>query len=442
MRTRSVSVNRRFISAATLLMAMGAPRWGHATEASALSCFTPGSSVGFFNGMWTAKRDAESTFVALRSTLNWGNTFTDGRPISYQLFYNFHAGQLADLAEVFTQRIQEQGLGVLDNRWELYWEVVRGETGPGSILGTLSDAYSGFGQLRDTLGLDADEMHTEELDDARLTPPTLDDEYATHRALLDEHIAANESLVLIGHSQGSLFMNAAYEYASTQVSPDSVKTVDVAPASTHVNGDYVLSDRDHVIQGLRLISAEPVVPANVSVAANPPSDLALGHDLILTYLNPSLETYTPTHTAMTVAMQSATSPQTPLNCSGLECSDSRCVPPSDLAALTVITQVHGGPRVPEDFTTLLQGAMQFPGSPGFPLGTQVPYGSSSGVTFVTLGFFGVGEAFLDPETQSNEGYSVGFSGKCFGALAPGEWAVCKIRNCYEGFEADCQHGFP
>jgi len=94
-------------------------------------------------------------------------------------------------------------------------------------------------------------------------PPTLSD-YAKHRALIDENIVKDNKLLFFGHSQGNLFVNAAYDYAKKEFSnsdnehkhgnsisaadnpsfksSNKVKAIHVAPASIIKNGPYTLAN--------------------------------------------------------------------------------------------------------------------------------------------------------------------------------------------------------
>jgi hypothetical protein len=95
-----------------------------------------------------------------------------------------------------------------------------------------------------------------------------------------------------------------------------------------------------------------------------------------------------------------------------------CIVKNDDAApgLTVVTHVindNGGTAVASDFVTILQAI----GSP-----TQSLNGSEDGVLIEnSIGFFGVGQAFLP-----SGGYNVSFFGDCFGVINPGETKVCTI----------------
>jgi hypothetical protein len=108
-------------------------------------------------------------------------------------------------------------------------------------------------------------------------------------------------LLLVAHSQGNLYANAVYEKLINQEKVTTARAVryyGIAPATGYVAGEgskYILSDRDAVINGLRL--AFPVVPNNASpglfASLASASDwsaatlwsIAQGHSLTDVYLN-------------------------------------------------------------------------------------------------------------------------------------------------------------
>lgn len=113
-------------------------------------------------------------------------------------------------------------------------------------------------------------------------PPTEAD-YAMHNAQLDALAADGQKLMLVGHSQGNLFMNHAYDHILPVVTKDRVEAAHIAPASIILNGDYVLADIDLVINAMRVQGALSVPDNNLDL--NSSSADVSGHTLIGTYLD-------------------------------------------------------------------------------------------------------------------------------------------------------------
>ena len=91
--------------------------------------------------------------------------------------------------------------------------------------------------------------------------------------------------MLIAHSQGNLFVNAAYDRLRSSRPSNPAKVVHIAPASATTRGNYVLADIDLVINGLRLQGINSVPSANISLPTSK-ADLT-GHTLVATYLDAS-----------------------------------------------------------------------------------------------------------------------------------------------------------
>ena len=126
-----------------------------------------------------------------------------------------------------------------------------------------------------------------------------------HVIRVDTLIREGKKLLFLAHSQGNLFANAAYEFAMTKTTPDSVKVVHIAPASIQLNGPHVLANRDIVINLLNLAGGAPSVTDNIPDLLPPPGingkiDLS-GHGLLEIYLNP----YIPTRDRITGYVQNA-----------------------------------------------------------------------------------------------------------------------------------------
>lgn len=257
---------------------------GAATAQSQTVLCTPGGiTVGFFNGVWNTRSQAQSGREALAQL--YGDTYAPtGEPISYDNFFNTTGSEhgatgVEDLIETFKQRAAEQD-AVLQNRFELFWEAISSDTQQSSFTRVLSTV----GAFAGVLGGIYDEIRAKTvaaLTSWASTPPTTLN-YLEHQARVDGQLAAHKKVVLVAHSQGNLFMNAAYRYATAKAGAAAVKAVHIAPASPTLNGAYTLADLDLVINGLRLIGT--VSDNNVKISATGRDDVS-GHELVRTYLN-------------------------------------------------------------------------------------------------------------------------------------------------------------
>jgi len=102
----------------------------------------------------------------------------------------------------------------------------------------------------------------------------------------------------VGHSQGNLFANAAYDSYlahSRQVGASkghdteyvAAQVVHVAPASPTLRGPHVLAEIDLVIEGLRRVDGTPVPVNTLGRDVMPTARVDLtGHGFIATYLDP------------------------------------------------------------------------------------------------------------------------------------------------------------
>jgi hypothetical protein len=248
--------------------------------------------IGFFNGVGNTEEDAKGGLEALVRLM--GSSYRDS-PIRYENFYN-QTGRstsstlLQDLAETFIQRSAELD-GVLGNRWEHYWDLVASRHGDpasltGSLIGGLGSGGLALARLLDatfnaTLGQIVAGW-------ARMLadPPTGTD-MATHLATLRALADEGSDIVMVAHSQGNLFVNAAYDGLRGSHPGTKASVVHVAPASPTLRGGYGLSGLDLVINGLRAQGVNSVQPANWNIPFGQAD--ASGHAWVATYLDAARE---------------------------------------------------------------------------------------------------------------------------------------------------------
>lgn len=271
-----------------------------------VACARPDGVVfGFFNGVRTSPDEAA---VALRFlTLEYGEHTAAGEPIRYDLFYNETSG-IADFVETFSQRLAEHD-SLLAGRYELFWQSLRGD---GPLLATIQHAVTAAGQVFHGIGQDAQAWVTQALTSWIANPPT-QLTYAEQKSRIDGLAVEGKKMVFFAHSQGNLFVNAAYDYAVAKVGSAAVKVVHVAPASPRLIGAHTLADLDLVIWLLRATGGVASVTDSIpDFAVRPPGVNgkrdAMGHGLLEVYLNHSVATSTRLRGAVETAFETVQQP--------------------------------------------------------------------------------------------------------------------------------------
>ena len=265
-------------------------------------CYTMAYLLGFFNGVWNTRREAERSLNEMQKPQFLGDNWR-GAPVRYELFYNQSCKGsandvcLQDLAETFRQRSAELD-GLLERRWEYFWEQITGRHNkPNSLTQNL---LGGLSTVDNAVGLWFAALHNVTMKKINAlsvllvnNPPTEEDTSA-HVAQLLEAGQSAERAVLISHSQGNLFVNAAYDAylkhsrelgiaAGEDTGYVAAKVVHVAPASLSLRGPHILADIDLVINGMRLIGGGYGPASNVDLPFDS-NDLS-GHKMVDTYLD-------------------------------------------------------------------------------------------------------------------------------------------------------------
>ena len=248
--------------------------------------------VGFFNGVWNTQHQAKDGLEALGLLI--GPTYKD-IPIRYEEFYNQTGSgngntMLQDIAEVFIQRGGELD-GVLSNRWEHFWDVLAGrhadpESSSGNLLTSLGNGASALAQLLDATFSDVLGKIGTGVAWGRGRPPP----------------HAEYQFALVAHSQGNLFVNAAFDSLKAARPETHAGVVHVAPASPTKRGEHLLADIDLVINGLRVQGITSVQPININLPFSKAD--ASGHTLVGTYLDPAREARERVHSMVRSVMDS------------------------------------------------------------------------------------------------------------------------------------------
>ena len=277
------------------------------------SCAQVPTLIGYFNGVANTRLNAGDSLDRLRR--EYGAIYKS-KPLTYDLFYNqttcesgtFRVGKipcLEDIAEVFEQRSNELN-SALKNRWEHFWEMLSGRTSQdGSLTATLTSKLGKFGQailqlLDNIYALIINQFvgSLPMLLNSLNGTPTLADN-AVHVAKLKTYADKGSGMVLVAHSQGNLFVNAAYDGIKTAAPAAKVQVVHVAPASPTLRGGYALADVDYVIRTLRqLVTGLPSVNIELPLSANDSS----GHSFEGTYLDVSRKAYERVKTMINTAL--------------------------------------------------------------------------------------------------------------------------------------------
>ena len=268
-------------------------------------CSDTGIAFVFFNGVQTTVREANRANDELARLHGYEND--DGEEIAYEVAYNYTEG-FGDFIETFDQRLLEQDAELV-GRYELFFESLRGD---GPWWSAIGHALPQLLDIRDSWIDWYQAAIVQRLTSLFGSPPT-EVNYAEHRARIDNWVVEGKKLLFVAHSQGNLFANAAYGYASGQLPADAVKLVHIAPASPSLNGPHTLADLDLVINGLRVAGSVPANTDNIPgyllrpAGVNGQKDI-LGHGLLEIYINQQLAIASRVRTQIDSALNSLVTP--------------------------------------------------------------------------------------------------------------------------------------
>ncbi len=258
-------------------------------NANANSCKIEGYTIGFFNGVATTRIDAEEGLKEIESTLDI--TQYNDEKVEYQLFYNDTSSDdgltaIGDFVETFDQRTQELDQR-LEDRWEAFWDILWGRQ-ESSIIKSITSFIPNFVSfVADLISSELNRRIKHDLETLAMQAdslPNTEEVRFKHRLINDSQAWKGKKLIYIAHSQGNLWVNESYESILSQQGYDTsnIKTIHIAPASPTVNGDYILSSKDNIINGLQITGIGSVKVPNF-IPSFTLNDLT-GHSLIGTYL--------------------------------------------------------------------------------------------------------------------------------------------------------------
>jgi hypothetical protein len=245
-------------------------------------------AVAYVNGVLTSPEDAAINLIALRKTMI--DPSTAGKRLLFGLVYNPSAGAL-----VFPDIVQS-GLGdVVQSAGQLVQQY--GLTFADAFYALEASVTVGVAQLA---GQDSAALRASIIDaKAKILKNSLTDTPAEYPLMLSrlDAIPSNIPIMLVGHSQGTLFVNQLYQglKASKKRDITMVAAAAIAAVVPSVNG-RILPDLlggedahttavfDLVVLGVRALNPGPILNVNYYGLPNLLKDFS-GHGMADTYLS-------------------------------------------------------------------------------------------------------------------------------------------------------------
>lgn len=257
---------KRTMSFAVLAFASSVAGWSMAEEPDCAG-EKKRSSVFFVNGMFTTQREAMRNEDALRGLAQseLQNAVGADGVVTFDTAYNQNEPAWEQLIEVYSQKAGDD--------LSAFWRMMNGNT-------VLPD------WLKQSIG---DATKSDIAAQSAAQPFTNDEDLAQHlvsyRAALDSHA----KLVIVSHSQGNLYANAAYAALAAQKTEYGAATgvVGVAsPASTVASmaggAPYTTFSEDWVVNAVRFLYPN-TLPANATIGTHTVD--SLGHGFQTAYLS-------------------------------------------------------------------------------------------------------------------------------------------------------------
>lgn len=230
--------------------------------------------IYYGNGIRNTSVDWNASREELRAAI--GDSY-HGVPVTYANAFNPTHGLIDDVARVFQQKLAENP----SLSWELLVRVFFGFTG--GIDEPVVKA------IRDIIA-EAEGKSTADIKKQfEANNHYVDQNVVNHvTAYSDDILNHDRRVLVVGHSQGTLYANASYKllYANAAIQSRSFGVSAVASVANYVAGDgpYLTSDRDAVAGALRAIVAPDTLRANISLPFN--GNDILGHSFLFTYMRP------------------------------------------------------------------------------------------------------------------------------------------------------------
>lgn len=197
-----------------------------------------GTVVVFGNGIMNTKKDATRSKNLLKEVLRATLTPEEFGKLEFKVAYNHTYGRISDLYESLKQQVSADNVSISFWRW-LGGQEVLPDVVQRAILSTVT-----------------------RFDFSTMVAP---EDLSNHLALYRAKILAGKKVLVVSHSQGNFFANAAYELLYNGASPIPLKSfgiVSVATPANYVggNGPYTTLAEDGLIEAVRIATLPGVLP--------------------------------------------------------------------------------------------------------------------------------------------------------------------------------------
>ncbi len=234
--------------------------------------------IFFGNGVNTEVAAAHDTVRNIRRWIDPATMRTiDGYPVKFNTAYNPTKNILLDLLEAYSQKMAEDPTMT----WSHFFRFLTGHFVTAAMAVYLDNYYNNLGARK----------YSQLASDLASPPLYTDPTVLTHVQLYRDAMLKGHRIVVVAHSQGALYANAAHTYLRTTDSAGidlgafAIAAV-ASPANSVVTGEgHLTSATDLVIQGVRAFTRFTLPPNDSSVGIFPPED-RWGHSFDNIYFNP------------------------------------------------------------------------------------------------------------------------------------------------------------
>lgn len=241
-----------------------------------------GFVIYFGNGVQTTADIARANLGLTRRAL--GNSFNGEPIVQYKIAQNETNG-LEDFYRVLKQKLAENTNFTGYAIGKILLTLIETGTLPGELLHFLSPDFETFIENAYT------SLFVDQLRANGTSGGYYDSRVAEQVQQYVADLVAGHKILVVAHSQGNLYANAAYDQLVAARQPlQSFAIASIAtPADFAKSGQYVTSNNDLVIAAVRAVF--PTLAANVTVL--PTFDDLLGHGYAEIYINEQHEAYAP-----------------------------------------------------------------------------------------------------------------------------------------------------
>ena len=287
-------VNRLLVVLALVIIPVG---FSNAQESPENPCDSP-YRIYFGNGIANTETDWVNSLDQIHSMI--GDQY-HGMPVTYANAINPSKGILVDLRVVFAQKISEDP----SLTWSILVSVYLGLTSglDASVVSSTQVAISDVERNAEQVLI---QQYQSQVQGSYVDPQVV--QYVG--SFTDDIVNHARRVLLVGHSQGTLYANSAYSvlYQNPAIKPNNFEVVGVAEIANSVagGGAYVTSDNDVYVSALRTMIQPAVLPANVDIPFHT-SDIA-GHSFLNSYVNADYSSRSAVQTMIRGAMSTLEEP--------------------------------------------------------------------------------------------------------------------------------------